>query len=64
MSDVSYYDLQAIKDELQRQIWDLERLLERAVDDLRQSHRDSAADIRSGLADLHDRLARLEDRTP
>lgn len=62
MSEISYYDLQAAKDELQRQVWDLEHKLERMHDDMKQSTRDSFVDVRAGIADLHDRINRLEER--
>jgi hypothetical protein len=59
---IDYYDLQQAKEDLQRQIQDLDRKLDRAIDDMRQSTRDSFVDVRGGIADLHDRLNGLETR--
>lgn len=58
---VSYYDLESARSSLQEQIWDLDRKLDRAIDDLRQADRDGFRDVRDGLAGLHDRLTRLEN---
>ena len=59
---VDYYDLQSAKDDLQRQVWDLERKLEREIEDNRQAARDSFVDVRAGIGDLHAAIADLNVR--
>lgn len=61
MSEVTYHDIDSVRDELKRIAWDIEATLKQRIDDERENRREALRDVRDAISELSERVRQLEE---
>ena len=62
--NVTEYELQRVREDLEQRIYDLERKFEEELDDYKSRNRATYEDVRDALVEHNARITDLEQATP